>query len=234
MVAELKMKQIPSPNRPVSGKVLWMDRLRPGRTMSPIRQAEAYWHALLEETGDLPKRSRIDPRALENILADTFILERIAPGLARFRVAGRHLNDLAGMEVRGMPVSAFLDHGDRAEFGAVLEQVFQVPAKAELTLTVDAGRGAAPGKARMILLPLRDDTGAVTRTLGVLLAEAPSPTARPLRLRLASKSLIAADPAQSGMPLPPAEPRPAPEPQGGLAEDQRPLRPRAPHLRLVK
>ncbi|MFC3118128.1 PAS domain-containing protein [Jhaorihella thermophila] len=79
-----------------------MDRFRSGQSLSPIRQAEAYWIAL-SENGTIPRRTQIDPRALENILPQTFILERIAPGLARFRLAGQHLCALAGMEVRGMP-----------------------------------------------------------------------------------------------------------------------------------
>ena len=88
------------------GKIVAMDRFASGRSLSPIRQVEAYWTALL--TGDsVPMRSQIDPRGLENILEYTFILERIAPSLARFRLAGSHLNNLAGMEVRGMPLTAF-------------------------------------------------------------------------------------------------------------------------------
>ena len=81
------------------GKIIAMDRFDSGRSLSPIRQAEAYWTALLTGEG-VPMRSQIDPRGLENILEYTFILERIAPGLARFRLAGSHLNNLAGMEVR--------------------------------------------------------------------------------------------------------------------------------------
>jgi len=37
-------------------------------------------------------RSQIDPRGLEQVLPSAFILERIAPGVARFRIAEHHLN----------------------------------------------------------------------------------------------------------------------------------------------
>ncbi len=90
------------------GKIVSMVRFDSGRSVSPIRQAEAYWTALLTGRG-VPMRSQIDPRGLENILEYTFILERIAPGLARYRLAGSHLNNLAGMEVRGMPLTTFLN-----------------------------------------------------------------------------------------------------------------------------
>ena len=83
-----------------------MSRFRKGGAQSPLRQAEAYWTAL-RRGDDVPSRSQIDPRGLENILSNTFILERIAPGIARFRLAGSLVNEMAGMEVRGMPVTAF-------------------------------------------------------------------------------------------------------------------------------
>ncbi len=90
---------------PGEDKVIAMHRFRSGKSLSPIRQAEAYWSAL--RTGsEIPFRSQIDPRGLENILRQTFILERIAPGIARFRLAGgQALNEMAAMEVRGMPLS---------------------------------------------------------------------------------------------------------------------------------
>lgn len=52
-----------------------------------------YWESMRD--GDaLPRRADIDPRRIEGALPYAFILEEIAPGLARFRVAGWHLNDL--------------------------------------------------------------------------------------------------------------------------------------------
>lgn len=54
------------------GKIVAMDRFDSGRSLSPIRRAEAYWTALL--SGDsVPMRSQIDPRGLENVLEYTFI-----------------------------------------------------------------------------------------------------------------------------------------------------------------
>ena len=58
--------------------------------------------------GTLPRRAEIDPRAIDSALADIFLIERIAPGLARFRVAGRRLSALMNMDVRGMPLSAII------------------------------------------------------------------------------------------------------------------------------
>ncbi len=157
-------------SQPDTENVVSMNRFRSGKTLSPIHQAEAYWSAL--RTGmAVPRRSRIDPRGLENILEYTFILERIAPGIARFRLAGQHLNDLAGMEVRGMPLTTFFTAPARSQISAVLEHVFDTPSVGELTLTGTPARARTPVEARMILLPLESDLGDVNRALGVLICD---------------------------------------------------------------
>ncbi|EEE38540.1 hypothetical protein RKLH11_2382 [Rhodobacteraceae bacterium KLH11] len=152
------------------GKIVAMDRFDSGRSLSPIRQAEAYWTALL--TGDsVPMRAQIDPRGLENILEYTFILERIAPGLARFRLAGSHLNKLAGMEIRGMPLTAFFEPAARDDIKTRLDRVFSAPAVVELGLISKGKMGRANLQARMILLPLRSDLGDISRVLGVMVSD---------------------------------------------------------------
>nr|WP_254445767.1 PAS domain-containing protein [Ruegeria arenilitoris] len=201
-----------------------MDRFDSGRSLSPIRQAEAYWTALL--TGDgVPMRSQIDPRGLENILEYTFVLERIAPGLTRFRLAGSHLNKLAGMEVRGMPLTAFFEASARDRVKEVTEQVFNQPGIANLGLTSAGRMGRVQLQARMILLPLRSDLGDVSRILGVMVSDG-AIGATPRRFTLSEDELRPVTEVQV----------PQSQPQGletGFAEDQgRFERPRA-HLRLV-
>lgn len=178
----------------LSGKVVQMDRFRDGRSLSPLRQAEAYWAALREGSG-IPQRSQIDPRGLENILEYTFILERIAPGVARFRLAGQHLAGLAGMEVRGMPLTAFFVGRARSEISAVLEHVFSSPSVAELSLSGKQFRLGPRVEARMILLPLESDLGDVNRALGVLVTSPPvlSKPDKPMRFDRVDFSLRPAD-----------------------------------------
>lgn len=74
---------------------------------SAMAQIEAYWEAL-RGSRLMPKRSEIDPRGIETALEYTFVLERIAIGMARLRIEGSHLNNLMGMEVRGMPLTSFI------------------------------------------------------------------------------------------------------------------------------
>ena len=151
-------------------KVVAMDRFRSRSNMSPLRQAEAYWSAL-RRGDEIPSRSQVDPRGLENILSQTFILERVAPGIARFRLAGQKVNELAGMEVRGMPLTAFFTADSRKEVSAALEHMFTDPSIIELELKTEATRLRGSRSARIILLPLRSDLGDVSRALGVMVYE---------------------------------------------------------------
>lgn len=206
------------------GKIVAMDRFDSGRSLSPIRQAEAYWTALL--TGDgVPMRSQIDPRGLENVLEYTFILERIAPGLARFRLAGSHLNNLAGMEVRGMPLTAFFDPIARSNVKDTLEQVFTTPALAELGLVSSGALGRARLQARVILLPLKSDLGDVSRVLGVMVSDGTiGPTPRRFTIGDTRMKSIADIQVQAPPALQEAE---------GFAEGQADFKRPASHLRLV-
>lgn len=143
------------------------DRTQPTRIIAEMRD---YWQSLRQGRA-IPARSDIEPRGIHRSLDYAFILERIAPGAARFRLAGRHLIDLMGMEVRGMPLCAFLNPGSRGRLSDVLESVFKAPQIAEMRLHGKAEYARPELDARMLLLPLRSDLGDVTRALGCLIAE---------------------------------------------------------------
>ncbi|MBZ4022457.1 PAS domain-containing protein [Rhodobacter sp. TJ_12] len=135
-----------------------------------VAQMRAYWEGL-RKGRDVPARAEIDPRGLESALEYAFILERVAPGMGRFRLAGMHLNDLMGMEVRGMPLTALFTPEGRKRVADATEAVFSGPSVAELVLTAEAGIGKPPMTARLILLPMKSDMGDVTRILGCLVGE---------------------------------------------------------------
>lgn len=150
-----------------NGNVVSLSSARQVQKFSSIAQVEAYWHGL--RNGRLcPTRQEVDPRGMAGALHEAFILEKIAPGLARIRLAGQHLNDVLKMEVRGMPISAFFTTDARKELHHALESLFDMPAQITLSLVAE-GRAFRKGlEAQMILLPLRDETGMVTRAMGAL------------------------------------------------------------------
>ena len=174
-------------SHPVTGEVIVMEKFRSGKSLSPLKQAEAYWSSLRNGV-DIPRRSDIDPRGIENLLEYAFIIERVAPGVARFRLAGQHLSALMGMDVRGMPLTAFFTPQARAHVGAMLENMFEKPAVVELEMKGEARRRRPSYEAKMLLLPLRSDTGEVTRALGVLVSDGPVSTV-PARFDVAKLGL---------------------------------------------
>lgn len=205
-----------------------------------------YWEEL-RGPRQVPARAEIDPRAIEDTLEFAFILERIAPGVGRFRLAGMHLNDLMGMEVRGMPLSSLILPEHRAGLGRTLERVFTNPATALLTLTGERGIGRAPMDAQLLMLPLASDFGDVSRVLGCLCTLGPlgrSPRRFAIREEAISpvQGICAAAPAPHA-PAPAASaerPCPATPPgfnapaTGYTAPPRAPAAPARPRLRLVR
>ncbi len=127
----------------------------------------AYWSSMRKGHA-IPRRTDIDPRGIEALLENAFIAEKIAPGLARFRIAGTHLNDLMGMEIRGMPISAFIAPEQRDELSKLLVEVFDRPAIVKATLESPKAVGQRALGGTLVLLPLRSDLGDASRALGCL------------------------------------------------------------------
>ncbi|SDY26535.1 PAS domain-containing protein [Citreimonas salinaria] len=140
------------------------------RTQTAIRVVEAYWHGLVEN-GKVPLRSAVDPRGMESALENAFLLERIAPGMAKIRVAGGHLSDMMGMQVTGMPLSTLIAAEDRDRFAEAIKSMFAEPAIIRLTLASQEGFGRPAISAQMVVMPLRSDFGEVTRALGAFVSE---------------------------------------------------------------
>ena len=145
--------------------VVSMFRYKTEALFPEINEVEAYWQGL--RMGRIvPQRSEIDPRGIERALANTFILERISMGMGRVRLAGSHLNDLLGMEVRGMPFTAFFTPTARNAVTDALQTVFEGPQIAQLTLQAERRIGKPSLDAKLILLPLRSDLGEISRIIG--------------------------------------------------------------------
>lgn len=171
------------------------------RTRYPVvGRLRDYWNGL-RGARPLPCRAEINPREIEDALEFAFILERTAMGEARFRLAGMHLNELMGMEVRGMPLSSVLDPAMRDQLSGLLEQVFDTPATVSLMLVAgpEADRPAMMGQ--MLLMPLRNDRGEITRALGCL-ATAGTPGRLPRRFSIAEAQVSRIEmPERESLPL---------------------------------
>lgn len=136
-------------------------------TFPAIAQVDAYWEGL-REGRLMPCRSEVDPRGLQGALEYAMLMEVVAPGIARVRVSGMHLNDLMGMEVRGMPITAFFDPADRQRLSDVLKEVVSGPKVAELTLSSPGGIGRSPLSAKLYIAPLSSERDNRPRLLACL------------------------------------------------------------------
>ncbi len=132
-----------------------------------LAEVRAYWEGLRHGT-DLPRRDEVDPRGIARALENTFLLERVAPGIARFRIAGMQLHDLMGMDVRGMPLSALIEPQGRNRLAEALNGVFSGPGRLEVRLEAERGIGRPALEGRMVILPLTGAHGAVHLAMGCL------------------------------------------------------------------
>lgn len=209
----------------ITGKVARL-RARTGLGHRICAEIRGYWEALRD--GRLvPERADVNPRGIDRALEYSFVIERVAPGIGRFRLAGTHLCDVLGMEVRGMPLTAFFVTSSRPQITEASERLFRDPAIIEATLVSEPFQGLPVFSARMLLLPLRSDLGDINRALGCLVAEGDI-RRTPTRFEVTSLNMTPV--IQPGFFADPAEPLPSPrvpyqDPRHGFAEEQVPFNP---------
>jgi hypothetical protein len=88
--------------------------------------------------------------------------------VARIRVAGHNIAKLVGVEPRGLPLTAALPPDARAAMVYCIEAAFNGPSIVELPLEAPRAVDQPKLQGKIMLLPLRDDHGRVSRVLGVL------------------------------------------------------------------
>lgn len=138
-----------------------------GPRFAMLAEVRAYWEGLRDGAA-LPRRDQIDPRGIAGALEQVFLVERIAPGLARFRLAGMGISDILGMDVRGMPISAVFEPASRDRMTGPLEAVFRDGSALDVWLEAERGIGRPALEARMLLLPLVSTRGVTDLALGCL------------------------------------------------------------------
>ncbi|MHA7876096.1 PAS domain-containing protein [Roseivivax sp.] len=140
---------------------------------APLAIIDAYWHGLAEVSGEVPARAQIDPRAIEDALDNAFLLHHLPEGVTRVRVAGLHLNDLAGKEVAGRPLGGLFHPKAREELARGLAAVFSGPAALSLRLSAPEGFGQDALLGEMTVLPLRGERGQADRAIGGVVTSGP-------------------------------------------------------------
>lgn len=186
---------------------------------SLLKGLEQRWWGLSTK-GALPLRRNVSAGMIGDALPHAFIAERVAPGHARLRVAGRKLSDLVGTEARGMPLSCLIDTGSRSLLSQRLEQVFSRPAIVDVPVFATRGIGFSALRGRLLMLPLEGDDGTVDRMLGALLLDGAT-NRRPRRLQIDEAAHWRCDPFERKSPKESLKaingdlPRLAPRPERG-------------------
>ncbi|WP_386681727.1 PAS domain-containing protein [Loktanella sp. R86503] len=193
-------------------------RRLPDAERAVLQLLEDDWRQI--SSGEIvPAHAQLDPHALHNALPHAFLLHRTAPGAVRIRVAGQRLHDLLRMDPRGMSFGCFFAEGSRDAVMDIVDSAFDGPAIVGLPLTASRGLGRKPMLAELLLLPMMDAQGQVTRMMGALVAAGPL-NSRAYRFDIAGDAVLRHD----ALNLPFAERR------GARA---RPLPVQRPALRLV-
>lgn len=183
----------------MSAEIVSLSARRKTALPPALAQVEAYWDGL-RAGRPTPSRAEVDPRGLEGALPHCFILERIAPGMGRFRVAGRVLAQTLGIELQGLPISIAFDVASRDALEDALERVFAGPEIVRLSVSTRVGAGGGKVDAQILFLPLRDDLGRVTRILGAVAVTDGDPAARRHAQRLTIDG-VDASPIPIGEPI---------------------------------
>ena len=171
-----------------------------------VERAEAldmiatYWSSCAVGT-ELPNRRDIDPRGMMGVLEYSFMLEMIAGGLARFRIAGQHLCEIMGMDVRGMPFSSLFQPSARDEMAQILETCTRQRCRIDVPLETTRKVFVPNRPVKMVLLPLMGESGRVDRILGAMVSDG-STGGAPQRLVRADAPVVHGQPF--GQPQSPA------------------------------
>lgn len=127
----------------------------------------SYWQAIAPDDG-APAQASVAPRALKRFLPDIFLLERLDRAVFAFRMAGTRLCARYGRELRDhdfVRLWPAAQHGDiLAALGRCLQDARPV--------TLEGAAATLDGKTvsfQILLMPLTDTEGRVTRLLGAML-----------------------------------------------------------------
>lgn len=196
-----------------------------GTAYAPLQEVRAYWEGLRRGSA-IPTRASIDPRGMKRGLEHIFLLERVAAGEARFRLAGMHLVMVMGMEVRGLPFSSLFDPDTRAQVRTLIESVFGGDSAVEIAIEAERGIGRPSLEGRILLLPVLGDDGVCNRVLGCLVTVGGIGRS-PRRFSIARQVIANLGPAEAL-----AQPMLRSLSAAGFQEPSTTFK--APHLRLVK
>lgn len=135
-----------------------------------LQRVEKHWEKM-RKMGPVPAQLALSPEPLDSALSHCFVLERVGTTIARFRVAGQALTQLMGMEARAMPLSSLFSSEGREALGPLVNSACEGPEIVEIPIIASRGIGRTPMRGRLLMLPLKDRDGDVTRLFGCIVSD---------------------------------------------------------------
>lgn len=140
---------------------------RKGEGLAALDEVQEYWQTLRDRGGIAPSRAELDPRGFSKSLSNCFVAEAITPRHLRLRLAGQHLTEIMGMDMRGMPLSAMILPDSRPHLEQILSEAMSgVPEPIRLNLFAPQRFSQPALYGGLLLLPLRNEPGAPMRMFG--------------------------------------------------------------------
>lgn len=143
----------------------------PAGSFAATQTLRAYWEGLRPGGTGIPGRLAIDPRGLSPVLDRVFLAEEIAPGQLRLRIAGMALTELAGADMKGLPLSLLFRAESRDALASACRAVLDGPSAVEIQAEAERGLARPALSARLVMLPLLATDGVARLVLGCLAAE---------------------------------------------------------------
>jgi hypothetical protein len=137
------------------------------------RELFAYWDRLRKGRA-APERAEIDPAAIRNVLADTFLLEIDAACTFPLRLSGTRLNALWLSEQKGRSFLDLWEEEERRCIAALILTVIDGVTPVIAGVSV-APQGRTPMNLELLLLPLRHNGKTHARVLGCMTPSAHAP-----------------------------------------------------------
>lgn len=126
----------------------------------------SYWAGLRGARGQAPRREDVSPRAFKRALPDVFLIERMDRHTFAFRLAGTRVCAIYGRELRDHNFISLWPAHDQNAVKAVMERALKTATPAVFTAVVET-LDRRQAEVEILLMPLADDNGQVTRLLGL-------------------------------------------------------------------
>lgn len=146
-----------------------------------------------------PTHAALEPLQMEETLPYAFVLKRAGPGKANIRVAGQRVHDYFNEDLAGCGFDNWFQPSS-AEFASeLLEAAFTLPAIVSFAVIAKRGFGRQSVNGQILLLPMRDAQGNISRILGALVTDGTLPSF-PLRFELDHSQAIRWEPQEGQFP----------------------------------